>query len=380
MLTAIHPVRFKATFKPGDISLGPITAFVGRNGSGKSTVLEALQWVSSAVRFGVAASNERWFGGEQLVNLRGKSDHFAIELVWDNNTRYHVHLVRRKEGVVLDHEWFRVKKTYLIGMAKGRPKPGRLVREISLGDSKRPVTSRDTLALGVADKQTPEAFKARRWLERAVFLRLSPQVMAAPGAATYQPRDPRILDEEGRLLPALLRNLDKDALARVLRRLQDVLPDIRGLNTVDVFGPRPQAYVSIGELMPNRGRSGTAIKDLPLWYVSEGIRRLIALFAVLEVKPAPSVVCVEEIENGLDPFTVETVVRYLRSMADRKTQVLITSHSPYLLDFLKMDEVIFVDRQGGDSRYQRAAESSEAKRWGARLPPGSLFVSGLRRK
>ena len=149
---------------------------------------------------------------------------------------------------------------------------------------------------------------------------------------------------------------------------------------METFGARPEAYVNVTERMPYRGRSGFKDRDLEVWYVSEGIRRLVAIFAVLEASPKPSIVCIEEIENGLDPFTLEYVVQSLRSSADRGTQILVTSHSPYLLDMMSHNEVVFVDRTGGDSQYQRAKDSEEAKKWGARLPPGSLFVSSAKKR
>ena len=110
MLQAIAPQRFKATFNPGPIPLGPITALVGRNGSGKSTVIEALQWLCSALRFGVAAANEQWFGGEHLVNLRGSGDWLAIDLTWAGGAslpagaHYYVQLLKSGRRLVLDEE------------------------------------------------------------------------------------------------------------------------------------------------------------------------------------------------------------------------------------------------------------------------------------
>lgn len=45
LLTSMTLKRFKAAFEPGPIELRPFNVLIGRNGSGKSTVIEALQWI-----------------------------------------------------------------------------------------------------------------------------------------------------------------------------------------------------------------------------------------------------------------------------------------------------------------------------------------------
>lgn len=55
------------------------------------------------------------------------------------------------------------------------------------------------------------------------------------------------------------------------------------------------------------------------------------------------------LENGLDPHTVRTILRHLRSAAVAGTQVIITTHSPWLLDDVPSESIIQVRRVGGDT-------------------------------
>ena len=62
----------------------------------------------------------------------------------------------------------------------------------------------------------------------------------------------------------------------------------------------------------------------------------------LEARPRPSVLIVEEIENGLDPWTLEFVFQALRDASTEAdgTQVIVTTHSPFLLDHVRGLELL----------------------------------------
>lgn len=74
---------------------------------------------------------------------------------------------------------------------------------------------------------------------------------------------------------------------------------------------------------------------LPGWLLSTGTLRILALLAVLR-HPTPSpVIIIEEIENGLDPRTIHLLVDEIRYFVESgRGQVIVTTHSPYLLDLL----------------------------------------------
>ncbi len=55
----------------------------------------------------------------------------------------------------------------------------------------------------------------------------------------------------------------------------------------------------------------------------------------------PAVILIEEPENGIHPKRLQEIVRMLRTLVEQSghTQILMTSHSPYLLDEFQADEV-----------------------------------------
>lgn len=126
--------------------------------------------------------------------------------------------------------------------------------------------------------------------------------------------------------------------------------------------------------MPYRGRSGRSKFPIPAWMLSEGTRRITAILALLARDPAPSLLCIEEIENGLDPWTVRAILRHLQSAADRGTQVILTTHSPWVLDDVPIDSILQVRRIEGDTRYEHFASRPEIRAFDPSVPAGTRYI------
>ena len=85
---------------------------------------------------------------------------------------------------------------------------------------------------------------------------------------------------------------------------------------------------------------------------------------------------IEEIENGLDPWTLERVLDALRAASD-EIQILLTTHSPFLLDHVDPSEVIHVRRDKGDTTYERVSDLKEVARYDRVLAPGAMYLSDV---
>jgi len=124
-------------------------------------------------------------------------------------------------------------------------------------------------------------------------------------------------------------------------------------------------------------RGGTKTFPIPAWLLSEGMRRIVAIFALLEARPRPPLIAIEEIENGLDPWTLEHVLDELRLAADDGTQIIVTTHSPFLLDHVETDEVIHVRREAGESTYERVADLPTVATYKDVMAPGAMYLMKL---
>jgi predicted ATPase len=184
------------------------------------------------------------------------------------------------------------------------------------------------------------------------------------------------LDEEGQNLPALLNDLTPEQKRELVLNIREILPGIRDVEVLNTeFARDARVHYSLLERMPYRGRSGRHQFAIPAWMLSEGTRRITAILALLVHEPAPSLLCIEEIENGLDPQTVIRILRHLQSAADRGTQVVLTTHSPWLLDHVPMESILRVRRVDGDTNYEQFSSLAAIKAYDPSVPAGTRYVN-----
>jgi len=398
-LESVQLERFKAAFRPDPLSLSPFTVIIGRNGSGKSTVLEALQWLDLAMRHDAVRACERYSGIHDLLNIRSRGQntrYFKLVLNWTMGTQvggsgpkatYELRVNESLDGrplihseslVVSDEQDVPIIETEVEGT---RIAPGRRILLPGDPSRKRIFDEPDRLALsrlagGVNDGSLPhrtlEAIRA--FWERAVFLRLSPQRLAQGSLPKRRSFDP-LLDEEGQSLPALLNELTVTQKRALVEAMNIALPDISKIVVSETNTSREQnVYWSVREKMPT-GYAGRGTYEIPASMLSEGTRRLTAILALLIRRPSPSLLCIEEIENGLDPWTVLDVLQRLQSAPRHSTQSILTSHSPWLLDNVELDAIRMVRRTGGNTRYSVFRTESAVKSFLATVPPGARYVN-----
>ncbi|MEO7331331.1 MAG: AAA family ATPase, partial [Minicystis sp.] len=118
--------------------------------------------------------------------------------------------------------------------------------------------------------------------------------------------------------------------------------------------------------------------SVPGWMLSGGTLRLVALLALLRHPRPPSLLCIEEIENGLDTRSIHLVMdEILRATEAGRTQVILTTHSPYLLDLVPLESLVVVTRdEGGPPRFDRPNDHAELQAWAKRFAPGQLYTMG----
>lgn len=88
------------------------------------------------------------------------------------------------------------------------------------------------------------------------------------------------------------------------------------------------------------------------WQFSDGTIRFLCLAtALLQPKP-PTTVVIDEPELGLHPVAIEALAALLHEAAGR-TQLLVSTQSPGLMDHFDPEHVVVVDRAEGASIFRR---------------------------
>ena len=92
--------------------------------------------------------------------------------------------------------------------------------------------------------------------------------------------------------------------------------------------------------------------------------------------------CIEEPENHLHPKLVETLVEVLSQrrseLGSNAAQIIVTTHSPYLVDKLGLDDLVVVEKSRGASKFTRPGSKQHLRELLAReeLGLGELWYSG----
>lgn len=111
--------------------------------------------------------------------------------------------------------------------------------------------------------------------------------------------------------------------------------------------------------------------------ISDGTLRILGFLTALYQKETPSIICFEELENGVHPWLLHKMMELLKIISTegingKPVQVLITTHSPLLLNYVEPYQVRAVELDGEgktqvhklpiDSvRFQKALEAYDGK-------------------
>jgi predicted ATPase len=111
--------------------------------------------------------------------------------------------------------------------------------------------------------------------------------------------------------------------------------------------------------------------------LSDGTLRAMALITLLlePTEKLPSVMVIDEPELGLHPYALDAITGLLRAAA-LDCQILVATQSPRLVDLCEPEDVIVVDRDGGESTFVR--ESPERlKDWLDEYSLGELWEKNV---
>lgn len=103
---------------------------------------------------------------------------------------------------------------------------------------------------------------------------------------------------------------------------------------------------------------------VPAAKMSDGPLLLLAFLAIVYHGSPPPLIMVEEPENGVHPKQLEHIIRFLGSLTQRENpvQVVITTHSPYVLDFVPKESVrVFTRGEDGHAHVSKMHEIAKVR-------------------
>jgi predicted ATPase len=113
-------------------------------------------------------------------------------------------------------------------------------------------------------------------------------------------------------------------------------------------------------------------------YVSDGTIKMLAYLTLLYDPQPHSLLCVEEPENQLYPALLCELAEEFRNYSIRGGQVFVSTHSPDFLNATRIEEVFWLEKEGGYSKIIRASENEQIKAYMAEGDQmGYLWKQGL---
>lgn len=117
--------------------------------------------------------------------------------------------------------------------------------------------------------------------------------------------------------------------------------------------------------------------DFPMqpYHLSDGAIRFICLATALLQPNPPSTVIIDEPELGLHPAAIVILAELIQSASSR-TQVIIATQSPALIDQFAIDDVVVVNREEGASTFKRLQED-DFSAWLEDYSVGELWTKNI---
>lgn len=362
MITAFGAQGFKSLEKFALDDLGRFTCLVGLNGAGKSTILQLLDFCSHIMRGDV----ETWLQKRawSAADLGSKFTHslnivLGVEVVISSGEKYRWLAAYNRfansctsERVVRDGD-----DEVLLRVHRGK---------YYMGDSaseRIDFVYNGSILSGLKENLLPpEVLEVKQAILRIKSLELlSPHLMRSSLRDTADDVGPG-----GEKLASFLYSLKGEKRESLLGLLKGFYPAVVDFKVKQERAGWKKLYVIEAY--------GDILVETEAKHINDGLLRILAIIA--QSATEPSLLIFDEVENGVNPEIVERLVELLQNSPH---QIIVTTHSPMILNYLDdavaTESVRFVYRSVKGSTCSRplfALPRMKSKL--AVMGPGEAFV------
>ena len=391
--------------------LTSLTAVIGKNGVGKSSLFDAFGFLADCLKSGVEeACDLRGRGGFSKILSKGQKGPIDFEIYYreDGKSRpityeLSIDLDESNRPYVVKERLRQRRKNQkhgkpfsflILNEGKGVAWKGEhasiddtevdfdlssLMRSLQSGSSEEEsketevVELEDRRKLGIATlgslKQHPRISAFRRFIEGWYLSYFTPDAARSLPLAGPQ----KHLNIHGDNLGNVVQFIEREHPRRFQNILKQISGKIPGMNKIDT------EKTSDGRLLLRFNDKG--FQD-PFYaqQMSDGTLKVFAYLLLLYDPTPPPFLCIEEPENGLYHKLLESLAKEFREHAsDHKngSQIFVTTHQPYFVDALDPSEVWILEKgEDGFSTIHRASDNALVQNLVEQgLPLGGLWYS-----
>lgn len=334
-----------------DLATTGLTVLVGPNGSGKSTLIHGISFVSQVTRGKLGAL---FSGPRDVRRLRSGGATKAMELAI--GAQNGVELRLSAEPASDDDE-----TRFTVSLKPGK---GKKVQSWTVPGSppSPPLPLR------------PES----RLFWPSVLLRFHAAALAEPSEVVEG--EPR-LSFDGSGLPTVLAYLattDPQRLHKIVEKVRQVVPAVE--ETRQTLRRWESNRIDEGKREPPTFRYQLDVKMkgagwVPADLLSEGTLFAFGIHAVLHQRQPPRILLMDDIDRGLHPKAQQSLIQQIKQVADAGgPQIVLSTHSPYILDELPPESVRVVRSDGGGTRVRALVDHPEWEEWKSSMIPGEFWM------
>lgn len=360
-----------------NVDLTQLTFLLGQNGAGKSNFLDTFRFVSDSLKTsldhalrdrGTIKDVRRRSGGHPTnFSLRfdfdlqdGRQGHFAFRVGAKTNSGFEVQHEECRICTMDESKVFAEKEEHYYVVSNGKVIKSTL-------NTPLPVALADRLYL-VAMSGLPDFRPVYDALSAMEIYNLNPKAIGA-----MQKPDPGdLLRREGDNLASVLQQLPDEERSQINEYLAEIVQGIEQANTL-VLGS--QETIEFRQRMKGQQHTWKFLASS----MSDGtLRALGVLVAIFQgfgkESHLPLLVGLEEPEMALHPSAAKILLRALRQ-ASTKRQIVVTSHSPDLLDNedIEADSILSVKNNEGVTEIREIDDAGKEQIKERLFTPGELL-------
>lgn len=357
MITKIWVNNFKSLVD-FNMQLSDFNCLVGLNGSGKSTVLQFLDFLSQLMIGDIELwlATRHWKAADLNSKISKKSNiEFEVTIEFDGRIIEWKGSFNRT-SLSCTHESVIVNNEVLLNVEDGKFTIGSTTHNIIFNYE-------GSLLSALKDKKAYEDLTVLR--ETLIDIRslelLSPEILRSKARVSEGK-----LGIGGENLSALIHESSSEIKANLIIGLKQIYPQIEDIKTKSLRSGWKQL-----EVIENfDSKKITSVAR----HVNDGMLRLMAILLQIETKK--SFLLFDEIENGINPELIEYLVDML---VDCDNQVMVTTHSPMILNYLADDVAkkgiiyLYKNKKGATQSIRLFDIPSMAKKLQF-MGPGEVFV------